>query len=353
MSVLAIRERLKKRSANELLGELDDYSIYCHFIGEEVMPGQLICSPLRIDRKPTFNIFYPDRPRWEGQLLYKDFNGETGNVFTFIQKYAAIYDCTILDTNQEAILYAQQKMKGSTMAKTNNLETPGHKGKKYNFQKFAQMPPEHLEYWEDIGATKDLLEIYGVVAAEYLLDGETFKIIKSFHRTLTFGYIIGDRFKLYQPDEENFKKFFNTCPRGYYQGYGQCTHNYGEFLLITKAMKDIIVFQAYTDSWIDIIAPHGEGYSTPDNWLEFMLRYKKIIIVFDFDLAGIKGIKRLTGELRSSRFYRGNEIIYRFVGTKRNMKRGKMVCPLKDIADYRLYSGHTKTKLRVNEMLYA
>ena len=354
MSIYKIQNRLKGKTINQLLGDLDDYSIYCHFLGGEIALKQLIKSPIRYnDHKPTFNIYLPKDPRWEGQILFKDFNGESGNIFKFIQKYAALHENIHLDGFENIIKYIHDKFQNAGPIKKYKIENiPEHTDLTYNFQAYSKMPDTHLEYWTDLGVEPHLLDIYKTKAAQYLLDGKTHFIIKSFENTLTFGYILFDRFKLYQPFEENFKKFFNTCPRNYVQGYEQCMQQYNKPLIITKSMKDILVYQSYTEDWLDIIAPHGEGYNTSDIWLYYILQYPKIIIIYDFDLAGVKGANRLRKELQSSRFYRGQDIVCKFVDTRRIKKHGKMECPLKDIADFRLYAGNTVTRKRVNQLIY-
>lgn len=354
MSVYKIKNKIDGRTMNQLLGDLNDYSIYCHFLGGEIALKELIKSPIRFnDHKPTFNIYLPEAPRWEGQILFKDFNGESGNVFKFVQRVAAIHYNMNLVEFEDIINFIHQHLANSGSLKKYKVENiPEHVDLRYNFQAYEQLQPAHLEYMYDIGVRLDILDIYKIKGAEYLLDGTTNFILKSFKNTVTFGYIIADRFKLYQPNEENFKKFFNTCPRNYVQGFEQCRKNYDGKLVVTKAMKDILVYQSYTEEWLDIIAPHGEGYNTPDAWIYFMLQYKEVLIIYDYDLAGVKGAKRLRKELTSSRFYTGQKITIKFVDTRRVMKKNRLECPLKDIADYRLFSGDEYTRNRVHSLIY-
>jgi hypothetical protein len=65
----------------DILARIDDKSIYEHYIGTELRKGKKVLSPLRGEKHASFNIFYSsDANRW----LFKDFNGESGDVFKFV-----------------------------------------------------------------------------------------------------------------------------------------------------------------------------------------------------------------------------------------------------------------------------
>lgn len=348
----AIREQgTKEGPLSKILKVVNDYTIYCHLIGFEVGVGELIRSPLRVDEKPTFNIFPPSTPRWDGQLLYKDYNGDTGNIWNFVKQYARSREGIILISQDEIAEFITSKLGGGEIVKR-EFNAADFDMNKERYISCGEWTQNHLDFWEELGVGLDILNLYDVRPCYYLLD-ENDKIIKDFKFARTYAYIMFDKYKLYQPEEINFVKFYNQCPKEYMQGYAQCRGpEEVDTLCVTKAMKDILVYQAHSERWIDIIAPHGEGYIIDEVWIRWMLRYKNIVIVFDPDLAGIRGANRLRKALKAHPDYKGQNIRVDFTSYRRHYKRGKWVAPMKDAADFRLVYGGDATRRLVNHFFY-
>jgi hypothetical protein len=328
------------RAFKQVLELVNDYTIYSHFIGKPIPMKEMISSPLRVDPNPSFNIYYPRKQKWDGQIIFKDFNGETGNVFKFVKLWAAFHECVLLKDAGSLTDYLLKKL-GSGESMISHTPPKVSETERYDIIR-GEFKEIHIDYFASLSVTVEILEQYRISACEYLLDSKGF-IRKDFRNTCTFAYVIFDRFKLYQPEEENFAKFFNQCPPDYMQGYEQC-YGQTDTLLITKALKDILTFQAHTAHWQDGIAPHGEGYILTDNWIAWILRYPKVLIIYDPDYTGVRGANRLRKQLLTSRFYRGNRIAVKFISYRRILKRGKYTAPIKDLSDYRLLSGPEKTR---------
>lgn len=347
----SIREDNQKPESplSKILEVVNDYTIYCHLLGFEVGIGELIRSPLREDTKPTFNIFPPSKPRWEGQLLYKDYNGDTGNVWSFVKQYARVIDSMILISQDEIADYVSAKLGNGEIVKR-EFNAEEFDLNKERFISCGAWTEYHYEFWEELGVSMEMLGLYDIRPCYYLMD-ENDKIIKDFKYARTYAYILFDKYKLYQPEERNFVKFYNQCPKDYMQGYAQCRGT-SDTLCVTKAMKDILVYQSHSDEWIDIIAPHGEGYIIDENWIAWMLTYKHIVIIFDPDLAGVRGANRLKKALKAHPDYNGQTIRIEFTSYRRILKRGKWVAPMKDAADFRLVYGEEATRKLVNHFFY-
>lgn len=338
----------------QLLTEINDYSIYTHFIGREVKCSELISSPIRQDDHPSFNIYYAKKPKWDEQILYKDFSGLSGNVFSFVEQWAVYNESTNLKTIFEIVKYIRDKMSLDSgemirrVASPEKLDTSNYKVLVY-----PKYPKKQVEYLTDLGIDLVLAQdTYLVYGCEFLMN-EWQQVIARFQGTVTFAYIIFDKFKLYQPYDENFMKFFTACPGDYVQGFQQCRVIGQSSLIITKAMKDILVIQSHTDEWWDIIAPHGEGYNTSDAWIQWYLNYRRIILMYDPDLTGIRGMNKLRKLIYNHPNYSGQEVVIRFISeTGRILKNGKMVFPVKDCSDYRLIYGGERTKKRLQTILH-
>ena len=336
---------------HKFLQKVNDYTIYTFFIGKEIQLKEIIRSPLREDDNPTFNIFPPKDPKWPGQLLFKDFNGTSGNVFKFVKLYALYHERIVLTTLNSLMDYISKKMKLGTTSSVRVIYKPVDVKKEEYFIKHAEWDEELYSYWEQYGVSLELLQFYKVYPVKYLLDENKY-IIKDFTYTHTYAYWIYDKFKLYQPYKENFKKFFNQCPSEYIQGIEQCLYQ-TDHLVITKSSKDILTIQAHTPGyWQDCVAPHGEGYKLTDRQMHWVLtNYKKITILFDPDYTGVVGANRFRNQLRNSRFYSGQEIRVDFVSRKRVKKHGKLMAPIKDISDFRLIKTPEQTVEKIKVLL--
>jgi len=338
----------------QLLSEINDYSIYTHFIGREVKCREFISSPIRLDDHPSFNMYYAKKPKWDDQILYKDFSGLSGNVFSFVEQWALYNESINLLNIFGTVKYIREKMNldsGEIVRKVVNPEKLDSKN--YLISVYAKYQRQHLEFFHDLGIDLALAqETYFVYGCEFLMN-EYQQVIQRFRGTVTFAYIIFDKFKLYQPYEENFIKFFNHCPSDYVQGYQQCKVTGQGELVITKSMKDILVIQSHTEKWVDVIAPHGEGYNISEEWITWYLQYPRIILMYDPDLTGIKGMNKLRKAIYKHPNYRGQEVAIRFIYKgHRILKCGKMHLPVKDCADYRIIYGRDKTRNRLKEILY-
>jgi hypothetical protein len=356
---MSIRSKYESQVKHEnspilkLLEHTNDYTIYTHFIGREIKFKELITSPIRFDTTPTFNIFPAKEPRWSDQIMFKDFNGDWGNVFAFVQRFASFNNGIVLKDINEIIGFINLHMGLDSIAPVKKIQKLiEHQDQPISYKlTHDKWKAKHLEYWEQYGVGKELLEYYRVMPVAYLLN-EVEQKVADFRGTCTFAYWIFDKFKLYQPYEENFSKFFNQCPPSYLQGFEQCFQKTNH-LVITKSLKDIVVIQAHSDSWQDVIAPHGEGYKVPDDLVYWILsRYSVITIIYDPDYAGVKGANRFRKALKNSRFYQNQKIRVQFVSTSRQLKRGKLVAPVKDISDFRIMYGEEKTKLKIKQLLY-
>jgi hypothetical protein len=63
-------------------------------------------------------------------------------------------------------------------------------------------------------------------------------------------------------------------------------------LIITKSLKDVMVFYEFIGDRY-VIAPHSETYILQRPSKVFICQVHKIIIIYDFDLAGVTGANKL------------------------------------------------------------
>jgi hypothetical protein len=104
-----------------------------------------------------------------------------------------------------------------------------------------------------------------------------------------YGYFKkdGTLYKIYQPKTLD-KKFIKVTD--YIQGSEQLKEH--PFLLITSSLKDIMSLKSLKLS-IDIIAPDSENsLIRKETMTEYLKKYKKVMVMFDYDEAGIKAMEK-------------------------------------------------------------
>lgn len=351
---------LKKETlTSRLLQVVDDYEIYSSLIGEDIELGEVINSPLRSsDECPSFAIFIPTKLIDKGydirpdEVWFKDMaTGYKGNVFTFVKYYAMHHFGEKLAKRYDVIKFIDRQLalgmftaSGPVrVSKKREYEKRALKDISYKSRKFTK---RDLEYWAKLEQTKEDLEFWGVKSVRYLLN-ENNVVRKEFRRNeLAYVYEIWDKCKLYQPEAARTFKFRNTCPgddHRYYQGYRQIT---GEprILIITKSMKDVMVFHKFFNKYlgipVDVMAPHAESIKLSDAFIKGINHYYDLkICVSDFDLAGVK----------FARHCRSHGFVLKFVDTKRVSVNGKLKVIDKDLSDYLTNHGRVKTENKLKE----
>ena len=142
-------------------------------------------------------------------------------------------------------------------------------------------------FWTQFNIGSKLLEAHNVKPLEsYCMTKDEDKLcIKGLY---LYGYFKADGslYKIYQPKTLD-KKFIKVTD--YIQGMHQCTGE--KNLLITSSLKDIMSIKSLKLA-IDVIAPDSENTMIKHDIMEELDRkYKKIIVMFDNDDAGIKAMQ--------------------------------------------------------------
>lgn len=324
-----------RRSLTEKLFEyVSSYDIFCSLIGEEVKVGKFILSPIRTDRRPTFLLFVPED---KDEVFFKDFAWVGGSVFKFVKLFALYQESIHLSTHTDILRYIDTKMGiglfESTIKKPIKRRVADksfYASKRIIKFKAREYTQRDLAYWNNYHIDKEILKLYDVRSVHKLLNEKDEVVWTVSQRTLTFAYVIYNKVKLYRPEEAPEFKWRNTCPGHYIQGLQQVTKlkSGNRKLIITKSLKDVMVFYRFLGHKYDIIAPHSETYIFSDNFLENLYkRYDEIIIIYDFDLAGVMGVNRL-------RKRNVDKFSYKFVSTERLLINGQMKLLDKDISDY-------------------
>jgi 5S rRNA maturation endonuclease (ribonuclease M5) len=140
------------------------------------------------------------------------------------------------------------------------------------------------------------------------------------------GYYFNGRWKLYNYKADNYRFISNTSHQDL-QGFDQLDW-VGDICVITKSMKDVMLYRRFE---INAVAPHSEALSNWKDKIELLKkRFKKVIINFDNDRAGIEATNKVLKEFDLDHFYIPDE---------------------KDLSDYYKKFGFEKTKQLLEQLI--
>ena len=106
-----------------------------------------------------------------------------------------------------------------------------------------------------------------------------------------YAYKVYNNFKIYRPFADKYTKWRNNLTEYDIQGYAQLPSK-GDTLIITKSMKDVMCLY---EMGIPAISPSSESTFIPNDILEGLKkRFKRIIILFDRDNAGVKYLRKMS-----------------------------------------------------------
>ena len=263
-----------------ILSKVTEYDIYAKYIGEFKV-GMIYNSPFRKDKNPSFGIFYSKRTN---QLLFKDHGtGECGNVIKFVQLYTGI-------TNYPDILkdiVNRLNINNSTKLTTTQYKPPTETVIGIVRQNFTETDKK---YWSQFNIDINTLKKFNVFSIKYYLCNG---VVKGIYKDINpmYAYKVYNNFKIYRPIGDKYTKWRNNLTEYDIQGYEQLPQK-GDTLIITKSMKDVMCLYKMG---IPAISPSSESTFIPDKCLEELkTRFKRILILFDRDIAGIKYLRKIS-----------------------------------------------------------
>ena len=147
-----------------------------------------------------------------------------------------------------------------------------------------------LQYWEQFGITKTILDYYDVRKVDRAwINDDLWYINNSFDPC--YRYKEKDRFKLYRPFADKRVKFRTNYFGGLLEGYTQLPTK-GSNLVITKGSKDVMTLHSLG---INAVAVRSENTPMSENAYEILKhRFENLYLWFDADEAGINGAKKMS-----------------------------------------------------------
>ena len=273
-----------------LLSKNSEETYMSTYLGIPVKKGLLI-SPLRDDHKPTASFY---RSKKSGDLIFHDFG--TGFHGNFIGVVMELNHCSYWKALQ---IIAEdfnfiEKVTERPQIKVRITDTKIDE-KLDTLIQIEDRPftEKELQWWKEFGITENTLYKYKVHSCNSVfLNGNYFCSPTS--RSMAFGYYGGIKngiqlWRIYFPQKKTFR-FLSNWDKHFIQGAKQLP-NTGEFLCITKSLKDVMLLH---ELGIPAIAPCSELLFLSDAQLErIKTRFKKIVCLYDNDLPGVTNLRKI------------------------------------------------------------
>ena len=264
-----------------ILSKVTEYDIYAAYIGNFKV-GMIYNSPFRKDKNPSFGCFYS---RTTKQLMFKDHGtGDCGNVIKFVSLLTGLTNYSDILNN----IVNKLKITNNTQLVSSKQYIPSTETVigvvRQNFTL------TDINYWSQFHISKETLKKYNVNSIKYYLCNGIVKGIYKPENPM-YAYKVYNNFKIYRPLADKYTKWRNNLTEYDIQGYAQLPKK-GNILFITKSMKDVMCLyeMGYT-----AISPSSESTFIPLDILEQLKRrFKRIIILFDRDIAGAKNSRKLS-----------------------------------------------------------
>lgn len=321
---LELRPVPEKLSQEVLLKYNSEETYMEHYLGIPVKKG-LFKSPLRRDNTPTCS-FYRDSC---GRLIFKDFRGDFyGNFIEVVKyKYGVSYPKALAIIANDFGIKQNPELKVNKSCikeySNNRLEKSEESIIKVKIKDFTE---EELDWWRSYGITLNTLKKFFVFSCEIVfLNDQIYSYSSS--TSFNFGYFYPSKdnnkqyWRIYYPQNRKYR-FISNWNKTMIQGIHMMPKS-GEFLVITKSMKDVMLCY---ELGIPAIAPNSENlFITDSQWDNIVIKFKHIFLLYDTDLAGVANSKRIKKKfpkiqvLLIPRKYKAKDItdLYKKLGTEK------------------------------------
>jgi hypothetical protein len=292
---MPINKKIKDLTLDNILKEVNQETLFRFYCKNFKGIYKLFKSELREDNRPTCNVFVAGN----NKLIYKDFNGITGDIIDYIKyKYNLSFieslDLIVKDFNLKNIQsLPENKLKTTSknfkkIKSLKNFDTSSSNTIKKNIKIkiHNSYRSEDVNYWTGkYNITIQTLKKFRVIPLEYYWINYNKFVCKN---TLTYCfYFNNSAIDIYAPFSK-FKWVGNTTYKDIY-GYKQVLISKlkNDILFIASSLKEVMFLY---ELGYDAIAPQSENSKVPIDILKHIQKireYKKIIILFDFDKPGI------------------------------------------------------------------
>lgn len=269
-------------SDNSILERIDEYTLYCKYLGFEPRLRTKYQSIIRtkdIDSDPSFSLFLSTKK--EREYFWKDNgNGDSGDIFKLIRiKYGYKNNTQVY---QKIDFDFKLGFKTKSPPPENKIilhHLPDIRPELRIRIKSQDFTKKDLDFWSSFGITLRTLMLYKVKSVKYYWMHD-FQEVPKTPRGLAYSYQVLDKIKLYQPHTP-IMKFRNDFHEQCLEGFAQLSYM-TDTLIITKSTKDVMLLHEFG---YDAVSPRSENTPIPSPFLAwFHVKYKKVLVLFDNDM---------------------------------------------------------------------
>jgi len=254
----------------DILSKVTELQIYKHYF-PDLPIGVVTSSPFREDGTPSFIIRVKD-----SYTYFMDYGtGEKGDVISFVKKiYPELtHDQLLLKVKEDLssgyvppVEYCKRNVVIDLLIKRRDF-TPGD-----------------LTFWERFGVTANTLRLFRVTPISFFwVNGTRFTCTEP-----AYAYDIGGEYKIYRPTKADYRFIAGGVK---IQGIDLLPDTH-DILIIQKSYKDVMVCYEYG---YPAIAPQSETSPIPEDIMrDLKTRFKRIVILYDNDEAGLKAADELS-----------------------------------------------------------
>lgn len=323
-------EEITTLTKEDILSRVTEEAIWRRYCTNFNYIGKSFLSELYRDNNPGCYIFYKD-----GKLIYKDHGtGESYDCFAYVMTkfmvgFSEALKIIASDFNISPIKH-DIKDKVLTHNYVEKVPTKAYNKPKIRIVKQGYTITDK-DYWQQYYISLDKLIDYEVYSLKQVVidkDGEVYSIDYKADNPV-YGYVFkyddNEYYKIYRP--YNKSKWLFTGNSRCIEGWHKLPKK-GKLLIITKSLKDIMVYSLFGIPAISM--PSETGTIADDTISKLKKRFKHILINFDNDDTGLKSSDRLS---------------------KRYGLDYYTIPQSKDISDYIKINGVDKTNELLNQLI--
>lgn len=284
----------------QILDQLTEEELFRFYCPNFEKTDTFFKSEFRKESNPSCRI-----TDFGGYLLFKDFgSSEPGtNIWGYLMRK---YSCSYRDTLD--IVASDFNLKSGSLVSHNVLgvgDSDGCNNKNSSRRTIIKIKVrawmlKDKNYWrEKYAISKEMLDAYAVKPITHFWINDTQFLSSSLSYSYDYYYHNGRLLrKIYQPLSKY--KWYSNIDNTVVQGIANVP-KYDDLMLITKSLKDVMVLK---NLGYNAVAPNNEISWLPEKvWQKFLGRYKRMVIFFDNDDAGVSNAVRFSNQYGIPYFY--------------------------------------------------
>lgn len=268
-------------SETEILEEVDEYLLYCLYLGFQPELRTRYTSPVREcnneDAHASWSMFY-NTSRLKREFAWKDSGtGEFGDIFKLVQiRCAYRSQLQAIERVKHDIMKpnGQKLLVEASRISVRSAEPAQIRVKSKPFDL------ADLQWWQSYtSADEQTLKIFNTSRISYFWMTANQKT-PSFPGDRAYASRIYDHYMLYFPNRERDRRWRNDFNDDQLPGFCQLAHQ-SDTVIITKPMKEII---CCTMAGFEAVGARGEQTPIPERFMKYLQQtYKYVFTLFDND----------------------------------------------------------------------